>query len=443
MSGAALAMPTTGRGSLRGLARGAGLSLLTRVFAAAAELLLALCIARLLGADGAGMFFVALTAMTMASVLARLGLDNALLRLGAAQSAAGDWPRLRNTAQRALGAALLAAGLATLLLLAGSFGWSRLQPGSAELASAIGWMALAVAPVALASLYGELLKSVGRVMASQWIGAAGIPFLALLLVLGMGEGLGAHAAAVAYVAAALATALLGALAWHRALPATAATNATTPWSVLFKGTASLLWIKCARLAAGWLATGALALWVSVADAGIYSVALRISLALSLFLVSINTVAAPRFAVQASQGDRAGLARTTRLATLAAVLAGGPVLVLLLAAPAWVMSCFGADFGARGASVLVILALGQCVNLLTGPVGYLLLMSGNEQAMRRCTSYGLAAGVAGVLLLTPTMGAVGAAIGTAAAMAVQNLAAAWQARRLLAAGPLGRAEGRAS
>ena len=45
-----------------------------------------------------------------------------------------------------------------------------------------------------------------------------------------------------------------------------------------------------------------------------------------------------------------------------------------------MSLFGPEFRAGG-PVLTILAAGQYVNVLTGSVGYLLMMTGNERLVR--------------------------------------------------------------
>ena len=48
-------------------------------------------LARMLGADGAGIFFLALTVTTIASVFGRIGLDNTLVRFTAGNAGVGNW----------------------------------------------------------------------------------------------------------------------------------------------------------------------------------------------------------------------------------------------------------------------------------------------------------------------------------------------------------------
>ena len=71
-----------------------------------------------------------------------------------------------------------------------------------------------------------------------------------------------------------------------------------------------------------------------------------------------------------------------------VLAG-----MLFAWPGLVLAAFGAEF--EGAATVVrILAVGQLVNALTGPAGYLLLLTGAQRTV--AWVYGAAAAVADML-----------------------------------------------
>ena len=81
-------------------------------------------------------------------------------------------------------------------------------------------------------------------------------------------------------------------------------------------------------------------------------------------------------------------------------------------------------------MLVVLAIGQFINVSTGSVGFVLIMAGNERLARNNTL--LAATVSLVLnvLLIPPLGALGAAIATAASIASLNLSAAYLVKRRL-------------
>ena len=77
-----------------------------------------------------------------------------------------------------------------------------------------------------------------------------------------------------------------------------------------------------------------------------------------------------------------------------------------------------------------LALGQFVNVITGSVGYLLLMSGNEKDMRNITIIvGLFSLVLSILL-TKYYGALGTSVAIALALAAQNLMAVRMVKKRL-------------
>jgi O-antigen/teichoic acid export membrane protein len=78
--------------------------------------------------------------------------------------------------------------------------------------------------------------------------------------------------------------------------------------------------------------------------------------------------------------------------------------------------FGVDFAA-GRAALLVLALGQFINVATGAVGPMLIMTGHP---RRWAIHNLAALAIAVLLnllLTPRLGVLGAALSTSSALVV--------------------------
>jgi O-antigen/teichoic acid export membrane protein len=165
------------------------------------------------------------------------------------------------------------------------------------------------------------------------------------------------------------------------------------------------------------------------DVGVYSAAWRTAFLLSWVLVSANTVAGPKIAALYARGEHAvveGLARKTARAGTFAVL---PVFVALVTFARPVLGIFGAGFGA-GATALVIMAVGQLANVMTGPVGYLLMMTGNERLMRNIMIGAASLNVALQLALIPPIGIEGAAIATAVSLAALNLVTAAFAYRQL-------------
>jgi O-antigen/teichoic acid export membrane protein len=135
------------------------------------------------------------------------------------------------------------------------------------------------------------------------------------------------------------------------------------------------------------------------------------------MATFATVLAPLISTLHQAGDRERLAESYRVATKWGTYLCVPMALLAVLVPGRMMVVlFGADFAA-GRLALLVLALGQFINVATGAVGPMLIMTGHP---RRWAVYNLAAlGIAVLLnlLLTPRLGILGAALSTSVALVV--------------------------
>ena len=94
-----------------------------------------------------------------------------------------------------------------------------------------------------------------------------------------------------------------------------------------------------------------------------------------------------------------------------------------------MSLFGGEF--KEASIaLQIMAGGQLVNVLTGSVGFLLIMTGNGRSILRATLVMILVNVFLCALLIPDFGATGAALAAAISLVTANLLKVYYVRQKL-------------
>jgi O-antigen/teichoic acid export membrane protein len=118
-------------------------------------------------------------------------------------------------------------------------------------------------------------------------------------------------------------------------------------------------------------------------------------------------------------------RSTRMLVFTGV---GPVLVFMLW-PGLILMLFGTEFTTANAS-LAILATGQFFNLLTGPVGYLLAMTGNEKVLRNILGMTTVLTIVLSATLIPLIGASGAALAVSISMIFNNLICCQQVQKRL-------------
>ena len=110
---------------------GAALAFVLRAVGAGLAFALNVVIGRLLGAEGAGLYFMALSVVTIGAVITKLGLDNTLLRFIASGASSGDWSRVLGVFRMGM---RLAAGARALRRRGWSSRWPRGWP-SMSLAS--------------------------------------------------------------------------------------------------------------------------------------------------------------------------------------------------------------------------------------------------------------------------------------------------------------------
>ena len=122
---------------------------------------------------------------------------------------------------------------------------------------------------------------------------------------------------------------------------------------------------------------------------------------SIFLIAVASVFAPRMAERWSGADRASVAELHRDATRMSFWPTAIVAVPILIAPDIPLGLFGPTF-ADAATPLRILVTAQLLSAATGPVGYLMIVTGAQNLVLKV--FGLAAVIdlVGQILLTPTL-----------------------------------------
>lgn len=412
---------------MREILRGASTAFVLKGVSALLTFLFYVAIGRLLGAAGAGLYFLALTVTTIAAVLGRIGLDNTVLRFVAAHAAVGDWASVKGVYGKASRLAVVASSTTALLVALAAPWLSAALFAKPDLTHLIRWMALAIVPMALLSLQAQGLQGLKRIRDSTLVGNIGVPLFSLLGVAILAPRWGTLGATWAYVLAAAVTMSLGIWRWRDATRWVGSVVGRFETSALLQSSIPLFWVSSFQLVISWASTVSLGLLGSSADVGIFGAASRTAMLTSFVLMAVNSISAPKFAALHKQGDLVTLGAIARKSAKLMALVASPVLAIFILFPTTVMGIFGPQF-TSGAPVLSILAVGQFVNVVTGSVGWILIMCGYERLMRNNIAICAGLSVALNLLLVPSLGVIGAAIATATTLSLQMLIAAamvWQ------------------
>lgn len=119
---------------------------------------------------------------------------------------------------------------------------------------------------------------------------------------------------------------------------------------------------------------------SQAEVGIYSVANRLASLVSIILIVINTIAAPKFSELYWGNNMKELQKVISQSTKLMFWVAFIISIALIIFGKMILGIFGEEFKA-GYYVLVILVISQLINAATGSVGVFMNMTGRQKTIR--------------------------------------------------------------
>ncbi len=402
-----------------------------KIWNAAASFALSWLIARAFGAAGSGHFGIAVTTITILSYVVLTGLDYTVVRVVAGDLREGKRDQARGVVVAALRiVGVVGPSLALLLWLAREPLAVRLlhQP---DMPGLLGVMLWTLVPFALQRIASAALRGTGNILASQAIDG---PLGTTVAALGLGVAIALHYSGSLlvpgwlYLAGYSISAAAGWLIYRRTIAGWP--KAVIP-AVLPLAAAGLPIVlsNLSNMFTEWYTTVSLGSSWPAAVVGQYRVAWQFVAIAGLMQVAMDTILGPRIAAAARVDDRAAIARTARNSIGLVTLLAAPLFAAFLLFPEALLRLFGPQF-VGGATALRILAVGQLFRLIGGPLGTILVMTGNQRWVLVYALAGVVPCVVFVALLVPLYGAVGAAGATAAAIAFRNLTAMVVVHRVL-------------
>lgn len=374
---------------------------------------LEITLARRLGVVGYGEFSFALAIATLISHLAPLGWLNMSTRLVSAYAAAARFGLLK-------GILILAHAATGLGLAAAALLFALMGPG-------LGWETAAlilrsVLPLAVVLSALELHRHILRGLDAGDLGEA-LPVLLLpALVVAAVWVFGIHdpgTAIYSYGMVCVLLVLFSSVSIARRLPAPVLRRpaefrirewSLTALSMLLGSASDDLNARTAVIVLGALG--------NEHDLGLYQAAARVTLMIVFALRCLTPVAAPRISVLYHEGRFAELRSMYRHLCLLSLIGALPFFLLFTLFPESVLGWFGQEFvEARG--IVRVLSLGYLVSAAAGPCATALLMIGRERIYAGLAFVGLLLNAFASYMLAQHLGGLGAAIGAASILMLNN------------------------
>jgi len=393
------------------------------LFTAGAGYLFKIYLARVLGAEALGIYALGMTVGGVLGLIAALGLPQAAARYVAVYNGTGRYAELKGFVWRSL-AVLAVANLIVAAVMLWIRGWvaDRFYHTPA-LSKYMGAFAALMVLGSFAVFFGQSLagfKDVARrTIITNFIGSPlNILFGVGLLLLGMGL----TGYLVAQIASAVITLVLLALATWKLMPPgyrSPAGELPPLQREAIRFSASLFAVQALEYIFASLDKIVLGHYLDARRVGIYVVAASVTTLLPILLQSVNQIFSPAIADLHARREMEVLQRLYQTLTKWILGFTLPLAIVVCVFAAPLMQIFGSEFRA-GWPILVIGTLGQLVSCAAGSVGYLLIMSGNQNRLVRVQVKVVIANIIFNLVLIPIWGIIGAIVVSAATNAAINL-----------------------
>ena len=419
-------VPPPVRSGERGIletAKGAGFLAGGSFFELGCRFVMALVLARSLGAGEYGLYILAVSAASLFFGIALLGLDDAMVRYVAMLSGRRDRAGVRGAIEVGLGVSVpVGVGMGALLYVAaGPVAESVFR--APELAQLLQLVAFIVPFLTVSNVLAGAARGFRRMdyVAFSENVVQSVVRLVLLGALMLASGLDTVTAVVIFgvsdIASTLSLILL--LDKYVGWRTLASEDARRDTREIFRF-ALPLWIAgLLRNFRSYL--GALILGASgtAAGVGVFAIVTNVNTVAHVCLLSIYVAVRPTLAQLHDRGDRVGMGHVYTAATRWSLALNVPFFLVTVLYPSAILQVFGASF-ADGATALVVLAWAELLNAATGVCGPIIDMTGHTRLKLVNSALWTALVVGGSALLIPPWGVLGAAVASFVAIVAVNV-----------------------
>ena len=378
------------------------------------------------GAETFGIYELAFTALMILSVLVKWGLDGATVRFTQEYLASGERGKIKALVSKSVLTIFLSALIVGLLFFVFRKSLAALF-NEPDLEKAYVWVALGLLPFVLLQYYSEALRALKNMKAFSALQVGSVLILAtgIFLLLKDVELPKGEVATLAFVIATVLFAVAAYFVYQNSYRKRVGQVQVQP--INFKGVVKvgipLLVSGSLFLVISWTDTLMIGYYKTSADVGVYRIAFKVATLITFIQFAVNSIAAPTIASLYAKENLDGLRKYIKQIGVINALFSIPIAlgIILFAEP--LLNLFGAEYAA-GKVLLPILAVGQLVNALAGPVMYILNMTGKEKLSQRIMIWMTILNIILNVVLIPIYGIVGAAIATTISMVTWNIIAAF-------------------
>jgi O-antigen/teichoic acid export membrane protein len=404
------------------LFKGSGISFILRFVGLSVGYLLTLVIANLFGAKGLGDYVLAITVLHLFTLLAKIGLDTTSIRFIASFASQEKWTSIFHFRKQVVIILSFTSIISSLLMY-------FLANPIADLINInyryVEINAFFVMPMAFFMLHYQSLRGLKRIVEFSFfyrMSQALFSVISIVIIYQFTQG--SEVPVYAYLVSVLIVSLLSFFSFrywlrNRSAGKESAEQEIMSYSTLLKISIPLMFAQSVQFIMAWTDKLMLGVMTTPEDVGIYHTAFKLSMFAAVALMSINSIAAPKFAEMFGKDDMEGLKKVVHQSTKMIFWTSVPLATIFFIFPEFFLGLFGEEFKI-GVFAFIFLSCGRLISSFSGSVGNILQMTGNQNIYAKILLFGAILNVALNLILIPKYGINGAAIASMSSLIVWNL-----------------------
>lgn len=401
-------------------------SISVRAFGALTGVIFSFVLARNFSVNEVGIFYTCFAIVTLLSTLCRFGSDNFLLKEVAAATTAPDFNKVNLTFTSTVFLITIFSSLVSFL----SFIVVEFILVADTFSLVFKFFLIFLLPLSLYTSFSFYFQAIGKTIVSIFllnifVNVVSVLFLCFFNI----EELSYFV--LIYCLVGMFNFALSLFIWHRIKGnfLTFSQSVVVDTYQVFKLCIPFFLVSVSSQVSQWSGQVFLSITSEATDVAFFSISQRCAFLVSFVLMAVNLVMAPKFSKLYAENKLHELRFLVRSVIRLILVISLPIVSVVIFYPDTVLSVFGENF--KGASsTLVVLALGQFFNAVTGPVGFLLSMTGNVNIQKNVSIFTVLLLLLGFVILIPFYGSLGAACSVTFSITVQNVVCAYYVYKVL-------------
>lgn len=402
--------------------RGGSIAFGVKVLSAFVVFFFNILLAKKLGVEDVGLYYLAFSVVNIGVMLGRFGTDKAQLRFIAPLVKSDQWIKIKSIYLKGNLFSFIFSALVsvTVFFCADLISVELFKKPALE--EPLKLFSLAIVPLSLIWNHVEVFKAVKKVLFSVSLQGVVLPLTVSIFLIAL------HADELSlvvslYTFTCFVVVVLGIYLWTRFYRRKMDSLAVQPSNekilptVLLKSAYPLFLASLGAQILQWTPTFLLGRWGTDANIGEYNIANKIAGLIIFLQFAVNTILAPKIGELIEEKKFDQIASLSKKISVFIVLATFPLVLLMLVHPDFLLGVFGEDFK-PAANTLRILSLGYFLVLFLPPVTLTLMITGNEKSFRNVVLLSAFVMLLSGFLLVPRLNSVGAAISFVLAGSVQ-------------------------